>query len=106
MTTTQNTTALNRNDQVAEVSESTKPRRRRFSTLKKILLGVATIIVVFVVVVALQPSEMRVTRSATILAPPSVVFAKVNDFHNWEEWSPWAKLDPAAKNSFDGPSSG
>jgi hypothetical protein len=49
---------------------------------------------------------MRVTRSATILAPTSVVFAQVNDFHNWDAWSPWAKLDPAAKNSFDGPSSG
>jgi hypothetical protein len=34
------------------------------------------------------------------------VFAQVNDFHNWQAWSPWAKIDPAAKNSFEGPSSG
>jgi hypothetical protein len=34
------------------------------------------------------------------------VFAQVNDFHKWEAWSPWAKLDPDAKNSFEGPSSG
>ena len=26
--------------------------------------------------------------------------------HQWQEWSPWAKLDPAAKVSFDGPASG
>ena len=28
-----------------------------------------------------------------------VVFDQVNDFHNWEAWSPWAKLDPAVRNS-------
>src|SRR5438552_10530725 len=74
--------------------------------LKKFLIAIAAIIVVFVVVVALQPSEFRIVRSATISAPPSDVFAQVNDFHNWEAWSPWAKLDPAAKNSFEGPSAG
>jgi uncharacterized protein YndB with AHSA1/START domain len=71
-----------------------------------ILLGLVTIVVVFVLVVALQPPEFRVVRSATISAPPADVFAQVNDFHNWEAWSPWAKLDPACKNSFEGPSAG
>ena len=66
--------------------------------LIKILIGVAVLVVIFVIVVALQPSEFRVTRSATISAPPATVFARVNDFHNWEAWSPWAKLDPACKN--------
>jgi len=74
--------------------------------LKKILIGLAVIVVVFVVIVALQPSEFRVVRSATISAPPPAIFAEVNDFHKWEAWSPWAKLDPAAKSSFDGPAAG
>jgi hypothetical protein len=73
---------------------------------KKILIGFAVIVVVFVVIVALQPSDFRVARSATISAPASAVFAQVNDFHKWEAWSPWAKLDPAAKNSFEGPPAG
>ena len=30
----------------------------------------------------------------------------MNDLHRWEAWSPWAKLDPAAKKSFDGPDAG
>jgi len=34
------------------------------------------------------------------------VFNQVNDFHKWQAWSPWAKLDPAAKNSFEGPAAG
>ena len=74
--------------------------------LKKILIALAAIVVVFVVVVAMQPSEFRVVRSAKISAPAPAVFAQVNDFHKWEAWSPWAELDPAAKNSFEGPSAG
>jgi len=76
---------------------------------KKILIALAAIaglIAGFLVVVALQPSEYSVTRSATIAAPVPEVFAQVNDFHKWEAWSPWAKLDPAAKNSFEGPDEG
>jgi uncharacterized protein YndB with AHSA1/START domain len=63
-------------------------------------------IVVFVIVVATRPSDFRVTRSATIAAPAEVVFAQVNDLHKWEAWSPWAKLDPAAKTSYEGSPAG
>ena len=55
---------------------------------------------------ALQPSDFRVARTATIDAPAPAVFAHVNDFHNWDAWSPWAKLDPAARTTFEGPSAG
>lgn len=61
---------------------------------------------ILVIVVALQPSKFRISRSATISAPPAKVFAQVNDFHKWQEWSPWAKLDPNAKATFEGPGSG
>jgi len=74
--------------------------------LKKILIGLAVVVLVFAVVVALQPSDFRVARSATIAAPPAVVFSQVNDFHKWEAWSPWAKMDPAAKNTFAGAPAG
>ena len=74
--------------------------------LKKILLGFAALLVVFLVVVAMQPNEYRVARTAAVAAPPDRVFAQVNDFHNWEAWSPWAKLDPNAKATFEGPRSG
>jgi hypothetical protein len=74
--------------------------------LVKILIGLFTVILVFAVVVALQPSDFRVVRSAAIPAPAAAVFSQVNDFHKWEAWSPWAKKDPAAKNSFEGAPSG
>ncbi|MHA3772414.1 SRPBCC family protein [Verrucomicrobiota bacterium sgz303538] len=74
--------------------------------LIKILLSLAAILVVFSIIVALQPSDFRVTRSATIAAPPEVVFAQVNTLRNWEAWSPWAKVDPAMKQTYDGPPAG
>jgi hypothetical protein len=74
--------------------------------LKKILIAIVLVIVGFVVVVAMQPAEFKVTRSTTIGAAPAVVFAQVNDLHNWKNWSPWAKLDPAMKESFEGAPAG
>jgi len=73
---------------------------------KKILLVLVALLVVFLVVVALQPSEYRVERTTTIAAAPSQVFPHVNDFHKWQAWSPWAKIDPDAKITFEGPEAG
>ena len=78
--------------------------------IKKILLGALVVIVLVCVigcvVVAMQPSHYTVERSATINAPASVVFAQVNDFHKWEAWSPWAKIDPNMKTTYSGSAAG
>lgn len=74
--------------------------------LAKILIAVALITVVFIVIVALQPADFRIARSATLPAAPTVVFEHVNDLHKWQAWSPWARLDPTAKTTFDGPPAG
>ncbi len=74
--------------------------------LKKISLAVAVIVVVFLVVVLIQPNEFKVQRSATIAAAPAVLFELVNDAKKFEQWNPWAKLDPNIKNTYSGPPSG
>lgn len=74
--------------------------------LIKILIILGVLLVVFVIIVATRPDEFRVTRRATISAPPAAVFAHVNDLHKWQAFSPWAKMDPAAKTSFAGPVAG
>jgi len=71
-----------------------------------LLLAFAFIALIFIVVIAGQPDEFVVSRSATISAPSEKIFPYVNDLHRWEAWSPWAKLDPNVKNSFSGPDSG
>ena len=74
--------------------------------LKIVLLTLAAIVVLLVIIVATRPSDFRVTRTGRIAAPIGVVFENVNDLHKWEAWSPWAKLDPNAKSTYEGPISG
>jgi hypothetical protein len=69
--------------------------------LIKVLIAIGVIVVVFAVIVALQPSSFRVARSTRISAPPPAVFAEVNDFHKWEAWNPWGKIDPAMKQTYE-----
>jgi len=74
--------------------------------IKKILIGLVVVIIILVIVILLQPATYQVERSTTINAPAEVVFAQVNDFHKWNAWSPWAKLDPAMKQTFEGAPAG
>ncbi len=74
--------------------------------LKIILLVLAATVVLILVLATFQPAEFRVTRSATVAAPASAVFAEINDFHRWQNWSPWEKMDPNLKRTFEGPAAG
>ncbi len=71
-----------------------------------IVVALVLLVLCLVVVAAAQPSEYRVTRSAMMAAPPSEVFAQVNDFHKWDAWSPWAKIDPAMQQIYEGAPAG
>lgn len=70
--------------------------------LIKILVGLAAVIVVLLIVIAMQPADFTITRSTTINAPAQVIFDQVNDFRNWGAWSPWEKVDPDLKRTFAG----
>ncbi|MDP9171905.1 MAG: SRPBCC family protein [Acidobacteriota bacterium] len=72
----------------------------------KILIALVLAVGVFCLVAVMQPATYHVERSTTIAAPPDRVYALVNDFHNWDDWSPWAKLDPAMTHSVSGPAAG
>lgn len=74
--------------------------------IKKIILGLVAIIAVILVLASFQSDDMNVTRSATIAAPPEAVFKVVNDFRQWDAWSPWSRLDPKMTNSLEGPPAG
>jgi hypothetical protein len=74
--------------------------------VRKLLASVVALLVGFVVVAAMQPSEFRVARSAVIAAPAAEVFAEVNDLHRWEAWSPYVKRDPAMQKRYEGAPAG
>jgi hypothetical protein len=73
---------------------------------KKIALGLGATFALLIVVVAMQPSSFSVERSAVIEAPPGIVIAHIQDLRAMDAWSPWAKMDPQMKISYDGPESG
>jgi len=74
--------------------------------MKKVFLVLVVLIVGLALYVWTRPGDYRVQRTAAISAPAEIIFDHINDFHEWEEWSPWEKLDPAMKKTFEGPSSG
>ena len=74
--------------------------------LKVIGLILVLAIVAVLVLALTKPSTFRVERSTTINASPEKVASLINDFHRWNEWSPWAKLDPAMTTVYSGPASG
>ena len=74
--------------------------------IKKILLGLAAVIVLILIVAAFQPNEFRVKRTAKLSASPMALFAHVNDHHKFAKWNPWMKLDPTVKNTYSGPEAG
>jgi len=96
--------AIESNEKENAAGQPAPPRGR--SVLMRVLLALAVIIVGLVIVIAMQPADFRIERSTMIAAPPDEIFAQVNDFHAWQDWSPWAKLDPAAKNTYEGPPAG
>jgi len=73
---------------------------------KKILLVVAVAVLGLVGFIATRPAEFRIQRSVVINAPLEVIQAQLVDFHKWETWSPWEKMDPNQKRTYSGPASG
>ncbi len=52
------------------------------------------------------PRHARVERSIVIAAPPGRVFAEVNGFGSFRQWSPWAERDPSMRNVAGTPDQG
>jgi effector-binding domain-containing protein len=74
--------------------------------LKKLGLGFLGFITLLIAVSFLLPAKSHVERSLVIKASAEPVFAQVNNLKNWEKWSPWHKLDPKMKLTYEGPESG
>ena len=74
--------------------------------MKKLVLGIAVLLAALLGVVAMQPSEFHIERSALVPASPEVAFGLVNDFHAWTVWNPFSKDDPAQKEEYSGAPAG
>jgi hypothetical protein len=74
--------------------------------LKKVILAVIFVFLavpLLVMAIALtRPTTYQVQRSIAVSAPPDAIYGAVVDFHRWERWSPWGKLDPNQRTTFAG----
>jgi uncharacterized protein YndB with AHSA1/START domain len=76
------------------------------TVLKWLFYLIAAVAIIIVGGSFLLPGQAVVTRSTEIAAPPDKVFAIVGDLRHFNEFSPWADLDPDIKYTFEGPESG
>ena len=51
---------------------------------------------------ATRPGAFRVFRTASIKAPAGRIYPLIEDFHAWGAWSPYEKLDPEMRKTFEG----
>lgn len=71
-----------------------------------VIIALVIIGLLLLVIISGRPDGFTVTRSAQIAAPPEKIFPYVNELKKWDDWSPWAKLDPNCKITYVGPPSG
>jgi uncharacterized protein YndB with AHSA1/START domain len=71
------------------------------------LVAVAIVILVAAILIyaSTKPDTFHVERSINIKAPPEKIFPLINDFRQWDAWTPYNK-DPAMKKTYSGSESG
>lgn len=74
--------------------------------LRKILIGLAVPVVGIIAAALLQSPDFRVERSLVIDAPAQQLFPYFDNHRKFNEWNPWAKMDPEARYTYTGPESG
>jgi hypothetical protein len=72
------------------------------------ILGIVLLGLVLILVLGglLLPAQVHVERSQQISASPERVFSLIDNFQEFNRWSPWAARDPKTQYHFEGPERG
>ncbi|MEZ5758551.1 MAG: SRPBCC family protein [Emcibacteraceae bacterium] len=74
--------------------------------LNYILIGLAVLIVIFLIKILSKSTVFKISRSRIIEAPADVIFEQINNSRNFNTWNPWMRADPEAEITYEGPESG
>ena len=74
--------------------------------VKRIVIGLVVLAVLFFGIGFLLPSKYNVARSTDIKAPAEKVYALMADPREWKRWTVWNQRDPAMKVTYAGAPSG
>ncbi|MCD0476587.1 SRPBCC family protein [Flavobacterium sp. EDS] len=75
---------------------------KTMNVIKKIILGLLSIVMLGLIVALFLPNEFHVEREVTINKPKDSVFNYIKYLKNQNNFSVWARLDPAMKKTFSG----
>ncbi len=73
--------------------------------LRTIAFAIAVIVLLMLIYSATKPDILHVERSIDIKVPREKIFGLINDFHQWDAWTPYNK-DPAMTKTYSGNASG
>ncbi|HET7717959.1 MAG TPA: SRPBCC family protein [Bauldia sp.] len=82
------------------------PTSRAGKVLRWLGIAIVAVVALAIIVAFFLPRHAVVARSTEVAAPPSAVFAIVSDLRRFNEWSPWADIDPETVYTFTGPIDG
>ncbi|HEY9564313.1 MAG TPA: SRPBCC family protein [Nocardioides sp.] len=51
-------------------------------------------------------STFEVSRSVNVVADPQQIHRLIDDFREWQRWSPWEGVDPSMKRDYSGAKTG
>ena len=51
-------------------------------------------------------ADFSLSRSTRVHASPDRIHALLDDFREWQKWSPWEGLDPDLRRTYSGPETG
>lgn len=71
-----------------------------------ILITIGLLIAVVIVFAMRRPDTFKVERSGVISASADKIFPHINNLQKWNVWSPWARMDPNAHMTTEGPAEG
>jgi len=74
--------------------------------LKRLGVALVVVVVLLLVVAMLLPAQVTVQRSIAVQAPRCNVFALLDGYSWFDDFSPWAGRDPDTRYTFEGPSRG
>lgn len=74
--------------------------------LKWLAIGFGGLIAALCAIGWVLPDTAHVERSIVVDAKPATVYTVLNGFRQFQKWSPWAKYDPAAVITHEGPMMG
>lgn len=69
----------------------------------KIILIIVGIFILLILAGFFFPGKITIERSLTMKAPVEMIYDQVNNLRNWEQWSPWHKIDTAMKLKYNIP---